>query len=220
MSLSLIKRSSSPHPPPPLLPILPSRPPPPGSWLQLWKPMGESLHVLGLGDERLWWASWAVPGAACIRFCTDMDLPKPRSTWLGPEQQLRAGGTRGSSSRLICLLQEPSSLVLSLPLLWPSLPSPKPRPRSSPTLLSSVCVPKPPQKSSMSGEASVEVARTKLLEPPLRLGGGGGGSLARRGNPPSTTTTPPPPPLLTLFGVRMGGELPTASSLPLSGVVA
>lgn len=218
MSLSLIKRSSSPHPPPLLLPVPP--PPPPGSWLQLWKPMGESLLVLGLGDDRLW--PWWV-GATCFRSCTDMDLPNPRSISLDPEQQPSAGGTRGSSSKLICLLQDPSSFVLSLLLLFPwsccpNLLSPNPRPRSFLTTLSSICVPRPPQKSSMSGDTSMEAVRTKVPGPWLRLGGGGGGSLARRGNPPSLT--PLSPELLTLFGVRMGGELPIASSVPLSGVVA
>lgn len=46
----------------------------------------------------------------------------------------------------------------------------------------------------------------------------GGGNLERRGNSPSRT--PPHPALLMLFGVRMGGGLPTASLVTLSGLVA
>lgn len=110
MSLSLMKRSSSPHPPPLLMPVPPL--PPPESWL-LWKPRGESLLVLGVGDDRpkLWWVSWLFPGGLWIKSCTDMDFPRPLSTAIVAEQQLWAGVTRGSNSRLMCLLQDPSPLT-------------------------------------------------------------------------------------------------------------
>lgn len=219
MSLSLIKRSSSPQHPLLVPPLSTAR-----SWQQLLKPVGESLLVLGLGDERLWlWcASWTAP--TWTRSCTDMDLPIPWSIWMGLEQQPGAGGISGSSSRLICLLQEPSSFALSLPVplvfpcnCCPNVLNPNSSPRTFPTLLSSVWLCRPLQKLLISGEVSLEVGWISLPGLTVCLEGGGG-SLAKRGKPSSPT--PRPPELLVLFGVRTVGELPTASSVPLSGDVA
>lgn len=71
--------------------------------------------------------------------------------------------------------------------------------------------------SSMLGEASVETVVGELVKTTW-FGERGGGNLERRGNPPSLA--PLQPPLLILLGVRMGGGVPTASSVALSGLVA
>lgn len=198
-------------------------PPPPGSWLQLW----ESLLVLGLGDERLCRPSWTVSKGAWILSwpaSTDTDLLSPLAArlMLLLEQQLTAGGTRGCSSRLMCLFQDPlfCAFVPPLPLLLPcscclSLHTSIPKPRLSTTLLSSV--PAPKLMSSVLGDDSTDTGLGELVKPTW-FGERVGGNLERSGNPPSLT--PPHPPLLMLLGVRMGGGLPTASSVTLSGLVA
>lgn len=198
-------------------------PPPPGSWLQLW----ESLLVLGLGDERLCRPSWTVSKGGWILSrpaSTDTDLLSPLSArlMLLLEQQLTAGGTSGCSSRLMCLFQDPLScaLVPPLPLLLPcscclSLHTSIPKPRLSTTPPSSVPAPKP--MSSVLGDASADAGFGELVKLTW-FGERVGGNLERSGNPPSLT--PPHPPLLMLLGVRMGGGLPTASSVTLSGLVA